>query len=772
MDSVDSELQAFAASARAYLLGGRTHARLRERRSAPPALDRAAWKAVCELGWPAILVPEHDGGLGLGLEFAAAILEEAGRALLPEPLLPAMQAIGVLARLPATALRDRLLATALVGDCVPGLAWQEGPGLDAAQRPGTVAMRDGERVTVQGHKRWVAPGAEADGWLVQAHEQDAGSLLLWVPAGARGVRCEAQERADGSSMAMLVLEGVTLQAADAIVASGDPTWHAVRAAADDARLLQAAELLGIARHAFEVTLAYLQTRVQFGKPIGANQALQHRMADALLQIELAQAGLRAALGDAKEADQLGALASRAKARCVDTTLHVARLAVQFHGAMGYTDECEVGLYLKRALHLASWLGNASEHRLRMLRGLPPPPMHPASAGTSGSGSWAPPTTAELHALDEGAFRATVRRFFSEYYPADLRHVSRRLHWHEIRHWYMTLSAHGWLAPSWPVEHGGMGLPPAMLVAFIEEQEAYGVARMPDQGLINLGPMLIAHGTPQQQRRWLPPILAGENVWCQGYSEPNAGSDLAALRTEAVLSGDQFVVNGQKIWTTLAQDATHMFMLVRTGKFARRQEGISFLLVDLATPGVTVRPILNIAGEDELCEVYFDNVRVPAENLVGQLHDGWTLAKSLLSHERIFIGSPKTCDYAMTQLRQLARASGQDADPVFEARLAQLLLDVADLRALYSHYAEVVKRGDDLPASVSLLKIWASETYGHISTALMELAGDDGGAWGRVRVGEETVSPLAPLMNSLVTSIYGGTNEIQRNIVARQVLGLP
>jgi alkylation response protein AidB-like acyl-CoA dehydrogenase len=375
-------------------------------------------------------------------------------------------------------------------------------------------------------------------------------------------------------------------------------------------------------------------------------------------------------------------------------------------------------------------------------------------------------------MSELAFRAMVRSFLEAQYPTALRNPSRRLRWTEVRDWYMTLSRQGWLAPAWPKKYGGMGLPPDKLIAFIEELEDFGVARTPDQGIINLGPLLIAHGSEEQKRHWLPRILSGEHIWCQGYSEPGAGSDLASLRTEAAAQGTDFIVNGQKIWTTLAQDATHMFMLARTGKFSKPQEGISFLLADLSSPGVTVRPIRNIVGEEEFCEVFFDNVRVPQSNLVGPIHKGWDLAKALLGHERIFVGSPKTCQYAIVQLRALAEATGRMGDPAFLAVLAQLQLDLSDLRALYGHFADIVRSGGELPPSVSLLKIWASETYARIGCAIVEAAEDDGGADGAVHFGNRALFPTAPLMNSLVTTIYGGTNEIQRNIISRHVLRLP
>ncbi len=510
--------------------------------------------------------------------------------------------------------------------------------------------------------------------------------------------------------------------------------------------------------------------MQFGRPIGANQALQHRMVDAWIEVELAAACLRDVLDQHERGEPLALLASRAKARCADAALHLTRLAVQLHGAIGFTDELDVGLYWKRALHLASWLGGATAHRRRWLAlrrdDAPAAAQPPAAAGA------VPPPGTDWAAMPEDEFRRAVRAFLHAHYPPELRHPPRRLHWDESKAWYFALSRQGWIAPAWPKEHGGMALPPDRLLAFIEEFEDHGAARLPDQGIINLGPVLIRHGTPEQQRRWLPKIVSGEHVWCQGYSEPDAGSDLASLRTEAVVDGDDFVVNGQKIWTTLAQDATHIFVLVRTDRSAKKQQGISFLLADLKTPGITVRPIANIAGEEEFCEVYFDDVRVPRENLVGRLNEGWGIAKALLGFERLFVGSPKTCQHALGQLGQLARARGLFDDAAFAARMAVLELDLADLRAAYAGFADIVKRGEALPPSVSMLKIFATETYTRISALLVEAAAEDGATRGGCRFGDTALDPLAPLLNATITTIYGGTNEIQRNILARQVLDLP
>jgi 3-oxochol-4-en-24-oyl-CoA dehydrogenase len=752
---------AFRDSAKSFLadVGGPT--RVRRLRDASPGFELSIWRAIADAGWTSILVPEAEGGLGLGLRELLSVVEEVGRRLLPEPFVAAgVHSVALLTALPGSALRDELLADAMSGKRVIGVAWQEEPGaLNAGQIETGVEVAGGDFFVV-GQKNWVAPGAGADGWLVLA----SGPQLCWVEAGP-GVDLDTLPRVDGSSMANLRFK----RAKALILAKGDAVLAALEQANDMARLAQAAELLGVARQSYDMTLEYLKTRVQFGKPIGANQALQHRMVDAYIALEIAAACLRDVLElHERGALPLAALASRAKARCTDVALQLTRLAIQFHGAIGFTDEFDIGLYWKRAVHLAGWLGGPTAHRARFLR------LQPDDAQTNDEQDPTPVPPRDTHwaELPEAEFRGAVRSFLHAHYPAHLRHAPRRVHWHEIKDWYFALSRQGWIAPAWPREHGGMALPPDKMLAFIEEFEDFGAARMPDQGLINLGPVLIQHGTPEQQRHWLPRIISGEHIWCQGYSEPNAGSDLASLRTEAVPDGDDFVVNGQKIWTTLAQDATHIFLLVRTDKTVKKQAGISFLLADLKTPGITVRPIRNIAGEDEFCEVFLDNVRVPRANLVGRLNEGWSIAKALLGFERLFVGSPKTVHHALGLLRRFARQQGLFEDAAFAAEMAVLELDLADLMAVYAVFADIVKRGDALPPSVSLLKIFATETYTRIGAKIVEVAAEHGGTRRELDLGDTAVEPLAPLFTATITTIYGGSNEIQRNILARQVLDLP
>lgn len=379
---------------------------------------------------------------------------------------------------------------------------------------------------------------------------------------------------------------------------------------------------------------------------------------------------------------------------------------------------------------------------------------------------------DWNTLSDEDFRSQVRAFFRAHYPEQLRYPKTRLRWAQIRDWYLLLSRKGWLAPAWPRAHGGMGLAPYKLIIFQEEIERHGVGRAPDMGITMVGPLLIQNGTEAQKAHYLPKILSGEHVWCQGYSEPNAGSDLASLRTEAVLDGDHFVVNGQKTWTSLAQDATHIFMLVRTDKTVKKQQGISFLLSPTDVPGLERRPIRNLAGHEEFCETFLRDVRVPRENIVGQINQGWTIAKALLSFERISIGGPKQSQYAMARLEELALELGRTTDAGFMDAYARHKLDVLDHASLYTRFVEQVRRGEKLGSDVSMLKIIGTENYQKISQLMLETAGAAAGMVGDVEMGGDQYDWLTSYYHSRPATIYGGSNEIQRNILSSQVLGLP
>ena len=381
---------------------------------------------------------------------------------------------------------------------------------------------------------------------------------------------------------------------------------------------------------------------------------------------------------------------------------------------------------------------------------------------------------DWNTIDDNEFRTEVRRFVEGYYPAELRFLSRRPRWHEIRPWAMALVGKGWSAPHWPVEYGGMGLNPRKLLVFMEELDRYGVSRqfLGEHGTTQLGPLIIRYGTDAQRKQWLPHMVSYQTIWCQGYSEPNAGSDLASVTTEAVVDGDDFLINGRKIWTSAAMDATHMYLLVRTDKSAKKQEGISFLLLDLNQPGVQIRGIKNIAGSTEFCEVTLDDARTPKQNLVGELNKGWNVAKGLLGFERLNSGSPRRAAFAFNRLEALAHERQLFSDPAFVDKYIRFHLDMADLKSMYSHFAGCMGRGETLGADLSVLKILSSETNQRISEFALQTAGELGFNASSAVSPDGGIDALTPFLVARNVTIGAGTTEIQRNIVATQVLRLP
>mgnify|MGYP000849824726 FL=1 len=377
----------------------------------------------------------------------------------------------------------------------------------------------------------------------------------------------------------------------------------------------------------------------------------------------------------------------------------------------------------------------------------------------------------LDVLDDTTFRATVRAWIRAHYPEDKRFPPKRPRRAENKFWYDMLAAQGWIAPGWPREWGGMGLSGAKQIILHEEMEHHGCMRLNDMGLIMVGPLLLRHGTEAQKQRFLPRILSGEHIWCQGYSEPDAGSDLASLRTEAVRDGDGWRINGQKTWMTLAQDANWIFVLARTDRDAKKQEGISFLLAPLDTPGITVRPIRTLDQHEEFAEVFFDDVRVPADSLLGEVNQGWSMAKALLGFERIFVGSPRQSAMALDRLGTLARRLAVAQDAVFADTHARLQMDLADLGALYEVYVDQVRRGQPLGPDVSMLKIFASELYQRITDTALALADAHGALLDPVD-GDRQLNVGSAFLQARPATIYSGSNEIQRGIVAKHVLALP
>ena len=386
-----------------------------------------------------------------------------------------------------------------------------------------------------------------------------------------------------------------------------------------------------------------------------------------------------------------------------------------------------------------------------------------------------------------AFRNHVRAFLEANLPADLQQKVRkhlRMSKPDYVRWHKILAEQGWVAPGWPAEFGGPGWTPVQRHLFDEECARAGTPAILPFGVNMVAPVIMAFGNDAQKSHYLPRILSCEDWWCQGYSEPGAGSDLASLKTTAVRDGEHYIVNGQKTWTTLAQHADMIFCLVRTDTTVRKQEGISFLLIDMHTPGVTVRPIYMLDEDHEVNEVFFDNVRVPAENLIGQENRGWTYAKYLLGHERTGIAAVGRSKRELAFLKRYAFAQSKNGkslmeDPLFGAKVATLEIE---LMALEMTVLRVLAQEHKAPGpEASVLKVRGTEIQQSLTELMVEAAGPMALPFdpaylesenAHSAAGDDAAAPLAGYyFNFRKTSIYGGSNEIQRNIITQMILGL-
>ncbi|MBS0598205.1 MAG: acyl-CoA dehydrogenase family protein [Proteobacteria bacterium] len=395
--------------------------------------------------------------------------------------------------------------------------------------------------------------------------------------------------------------------------------------------------------------------------------------------------------------------------------------------------------------------------------------------------------------DELKFRDEIRAWVKDALPPAIAakvHKAQNLTRDDMQTWAKILGMKGWLGYGWPTQFGGPGWSAVQKHLFEEECAMAGAPRIVPFGPVMVAPVIMAYGTPEQQKRFLPGIASGEVWWSQGYSEPGSGSDLASLRTKAERKGDKYIVNGQKTWTTLGQYGEWMFNLVRTSSEGKPQTGISFLLIDMKSPGVSVRPIKLLEGGHEVNDVFFDNVEVPADQLIGEENKGWTYAKLLLSHERTNIADVNRAKRELERLKRIAKAEGVYDDLRFRDQIALLEVDIVALEMLVLRVLSAEKSGRNALDIAGLLKIKGSEIQQRYSELMMLAAGpyalpyifeameagwqgDQAAAAGLQGFpgGNVDNAPLAPTyFNMRKTTIYGGSNEVQRNIVAQTVLG--
>ncbi len=392
-----------------------------------------------------------------------------------------------------------------------------------------------------------------------------------------------------------------------------------------------------------------------------------------------------------------------------------------------------------------------------------------------------------YTAEDLAFRDTVRAFLEANLPSDLQQKVRnhlRLQKDDYVRWHRIAAQQGWAAPAWPVEFGGPGWNATQRHIYEEECARAGTPPILPFGVNMVAPVIMAFGNAEQKAYYLPRILSCEDWWCQGYSEPGSGSDLASLKTTAERVGDHYIVNGQKTWTTLGQHADMIFCLVRTDPNVRKQEGISFLLIDMKTPGITVRPIIMLDEDHEVNEVFFDNVKVPVENLIGKENKGWTYAKYLLGHERTGIAAVGRSKRELLFLKKVATEHLKHGkpllqDPLFAAKVASLEIE---LMALETTVLRVISQEAHAPGpEASMLKVRGSEIQQLLTELMVEALGPDAlpfdtdyleGKAEHSFTGDDAAAPLAGYyFNFRKTSIYGGSNEIQKNIITQMILGL-
>jgi alkylation response protein AidB-like acyl-CoA dehydrogenase len=758
------------------------HARWR-RAADGDGTDADVWRLFADLGWLGLPFAEDVGGSGGGTVEAAILAEAMGRALAVGPWAAAVVlAGGIVERLGTPAQRRAILGPLIAGRERPAFAL----GATALAHP--IRTKGGWRLV--GRAALVPGGAGAATLLVPADLPDGDRVVLAVPADAPGVTLSPVRTIDGGASVDARFDGVEL-GPDALLGDRRDTraaaHAAVRAVVDRWIAVLCADAVGSAAGALAATVGHTRQRVQFGRPLADLQALRHRMAEMAVTLETARASalLAALTADAEEARRTRAVAG-ARLLVADAARRIAHEAVQLHGAMGCSEEVAVGAWLRRIAAFDAATGSTADHVRRYAGTLPalaavPLVLDPAA------GAAAP--TLHLSPAD-AAFRDTVRAFLDAELTPDLRRAERLnpsflAHPDVGRAWQATVHAHGWSAPSWPAEHGGPGWSLVRRYLFDQECEAAGEPRFRGAGIKMLGPVLMRFGTPAQQAFYLPRILSGADLWAQGYSEPGAGSDLAALATRAVRDGDAYVVTGTKIWSTLAHAATRMFALVRTADTGKRQEGITFLLVDLSAPGVTIRPIRSTDGSHEFNQIFLDAVRVPVADRVGAEGEGWEIAKYLLEFERGGSFAAGALRALLARLLRLASAPGPDGrvpldDPLLAARIATIgaQVDANEMLEL-TVLSDAAAGGRPGAVQSSTLKILRSRIRQAIAQATLEALGPDALRWEAHRplhdlpeateIEEERRVAGPAYVAARAQSLFGGSNEIQLEILARALL---
>jgi alkylation response protein AidB-like acyl-CoA dehydrogenase len=720
---ISEEHEALRASARQALA-----------RHCPPAVPRAwldasaeslpeFWPAIAELGWLGLHIGEEHGGSGYGLPELVVVCEELGYAAAPGPFLPTVLAAALI----ALGGDDELLK-----ELLPGLVDGSTPAAVAFASEPLTAASDGDDLRVSGVVRPVPAAATAE--LVVVPVTTAKGVVWCVVDAAGTVVAPVPSLDQTRRLATVELDGVAV-----------PPSRQLRlddgVARDLATVLLGAEACGVAAWCLDTAVAYAKVREQFGRPIGQFQAVKHRLADLLVAVEQARAVVwDAARADVSTDDGRFAVAVAA-VLAPDAAARAGKDCVQILGGIGYTWEHDAHIYLKRAMALRQLAGSAATARARVAA--------LAMSGVRRALDVALPEEAERH-------RSEVREFLDGLVSSD------KAGWDE------RLASSGYLVPHYPKPYG-LGADPLQQIVIDEEFRRARVRRRS----IAVGawalPTLIAHGTPEQQERWVRPTLRGELWWCQMFSEPGAGSDLAALSTKAERVEGGWKVTGQKVWTSLAQQATHAILLARTsgGTADDRRAGITYFILDMQSPGIEIRPLRELTGLAMFNEVFLSDVFIPDDSVVGAVGDGWRLARTTLANERVSMGTGASFGAGIESLVEWVTGSEYADDAVTVGELGGFVAEAQSLAGLTLRTTMRALSGAEPGPESSLKKLLGVEHDQRVQEFGLQLLGAEGATTDGVAA-QWTGAFLA----TRCLTIAGGTSEVQRNVIAERLLGLP
>jgi alkylation response protein AidB-like acyl-CoA dehydrogenase len=743
-------------------------------------------------------VPEDQGGLGLGLQELAGLAELLGGRLAPVPFL---ETAG-------------LAASLLSMSGISGGPWlqrlaEDAPVIALSFQVGT-ARREAEAWVLDGQWQAVVAAAQASMLLLPARTAEGLALFAvetgFDEHGSNDVAVSAPlkvtpRRSIDLTQSLGDVQATALRLpAAACLAVGPAVDTALARARQVGAVVLAAEQVGLAEAALAASVAYTGQRVQFGRPVAAFQAVKHRCAQMMVAVESARSAVQAAAQqlDAFKSGAAGSdpfaggdaarVAAQARVLATEAALFCTREALQLHGGAGYTWEVDIHLMLRRAQAAAQrfgavgqWLDEVACRLLEADRQPGPSDARTVDAPADGAARIRRDIRSWLNETLQGSF-AALKGLHGPGEPG--------FNPAQARAWERALAAGGWTAVGWPREHGGRGWSLAEQVAFHEEYANLGgPGRLGHIGEQLLAPTLLMHGTPAQQARLLPPIREGREFWAQGYSEPGAGSDLGAVRTRARLEDGQWIIDGQKVWTSWAHLSDWIFVLARTEPGSQRHQGLTLLLVPLRQPGIEVRPIRQITGHAEFNEVFFDGARTEASLHLGPVGQGWRVAMDLLQVERgvSTLGQQAHFRQELDALLAVAQRNGAAQDPVLRRRLARAALGLDTLRCnalrVLAQDAEAQASGQTgatsgAPAGGGQITpqraaFIAKYAWSNWRRDLGELAMDVLGVQGLVDGQDNDTARLQRLwLESRADTIYAGTNEIQLNLIAERALGMP